>query len=176
MTFLNKVVDDVGPIIEAIRQRILSRSQARAGAFLPRTRPQPLKITQSTDRTDKVPLFGSDSGFGEDWSFSRSFAPAPQGVVRAGVPKMTVNRGGSTSDLKPARIMGPSEVQETRRGKPSYAGTDQKVSKHGSIVNWDGLVRNLGKRAGFERSRRPKELTEGDRIAVEMRSEPYDFF
>lgn len=168
------------PIIDAIRQRILSRSQARSMIFHTRRPAPPLKYSQSGEQR-KLGSFEAGSGFGLEWADSqrRSFAPAPQGVARPSVPRPTVNRGGSTSGLKPARIMGPSEIQETKHGKLSYRGTDQRptVSRRSSGAAWDGVVRaHQGKSKGFEGVRGKTEPTPGDIHAEELKKEPYSFF
>lgn len=117
----------------------------------------------------------NEPSLGLDWSItqSRSFNPSPAGP-REGVPKAIVNRGGSVVNLKPKRLHGKSEVQQTRRHL-SYQETDQKPirGRRSSGGSWDGVIRNTGTRPSYLTASRKAATKEPE---PSIYQDPYSFY
>jgi len=112
------------------------------------------------------------------YSETRSSAPAPQGVVREGVARPTVNRSGSLANLEPAVTVGKTEIESETRGPLSYQPTDQKNLGHGGsspTSNWDGIVRNKPSSNSPLSFRQKSQPTPGDLHAADLKKYGYDF-
>jgi len=120
----------------------------------------------------RIPHFGSDIGFGQDYAQYRSVNPPAIGV-REGVPRPIRNRRGGTINLQAANLQGKSEIQETRRGL-KFGKTDQHVTatRRSSGSNWDGIVRNLPtKKTYLTTQKAGKQKPEPS-----IKNDPYSFY
>lgn len=152
-----------GLILSFILQRVQERRNAQA--WLQRKgrnlqlgqaqyewrRTQPYDFSQRS-APEKVPLFGSGSGFGLDYVQTRS-VPAPvMGLVRLDTPKPI--KRFSAANLQPLEnSQRPYEDPAISRiFKPAAEGTDQKPLAHGGspVANWDGQVRAFQRKPSFE--------------------------
>lgn len=130
---------------------------------------------QNNPENKAIPLFGSDSGFGEDWATYKR----PRTQFVASLPIEHENTNGHVPENAEPYIA-PMEVYEDPAISPrklNYAlQTDQSPIIHGGspVTKWDGVVRNLPDKHGFESSR-PKDITIADTIAKELQNEPYWF-
>lgn len=161
-------------LIEMGRQRRRALvAQLRAESFTPRHYPL------GEAEKPPTPLFGAEmGGFGEDWAFKKAPPPAPQGAVIPGVAKPIMNRSGSTIDIHPANVSRPYEDPNISRSfKRTSESTDQPVNavKRSSGGSWDGIVRNVSRRSGFESSRGLREPTPSDRHAADLKTWNFDF-
>jgi hypothetical protein len=121
-----------------------------------------------------IPLFGSDPesvfGFGYD---------APKHLKGGVIPKVTVHNVEGINPDTVTPLLPPEKPYIDSAISPhparSSEETDQQVipKAKSAVVAWDGVVRNEPKK-DFQGSR-GHELTIGDRIAKEMKKEPYWF-
>jgi hypothetical protein len=124
-----------------------------------------------------IPLFGADSGFGEDWSYLT--APEIKGPATTPQPVQSELKIVD-DDVERWKGPNPDVPSLTPHGKTlDYSrNTDQQPvrSFSGEISDvWDGQIRNVVQRQGFQSVREKSELTPGDRAAEELRHYPYDF-
>jgi hypothetical protein len=125
-----------------------------------------------------VPLFGSDSGFGEDWASYRT--PKTQGPGAQPLPPELKNIDAD-SNLE-RWVPDPSVPSLISHGRAlNYQHqSDQRPVTHFSgettAEAWDGVVRASEPRKSLETSRRAREKTIADKITEEWNKvEPYDF-
>lgn len=153
-------------------RQLIAQTPRQSFASRPRT------VTAPTS-SRPVALFGQDPSTMIGYSETRSSAPAPQGVVREGVARPTVNRSGSLANLEPAMTVGKTEIESETRGPLSYQPTDQKNLGHGGsspTSNWDGVVRNAKTSSNSPLSFRQKsQPTPADLHERDLRNAPYDF-
>lgn len=112
-----------------------------------------------------------EPALGLDYVQTRSFNPPPTGP-REGVSRVIKQRRGSTINLKPVKLYGKNELQETRRAALSYRPTDQQPPGRGSMVNWDDKVRNVQKRPSYLTGKREAGKTTPE---PSVRRDPYYF-
>ena len=161
------------------RERYYQRRQLIAQTPRQSYLARPRVVEEPKQPEKKIPLFGQDPASAIGYSETRSSAPAPQGVVREGVARPTVNRSGSLANLEPAMTVGKTEIESETRGPLSYQPTDQKNLGHGGsspTSNWDGVVRNAKTSSNSPLSFRQKsQPTPADLHERDLRNAPYDF-
>lgn len=128
----------------------------------------------------KIPMFGSDSGFGQDWA-----SDAPVHYRGGPVPQPILHNvdGHVAEDAKP--LLEPIEAYVdpniSPRGSRTSESTDQTPIRQftGETIGdkWDGVVRNTGPRKCLESDvgKNPKEPTLGDLAARDLKKWDFDF-
>lgn len=167
-------------VIDIVLQRWDNFLVNREIFWVGQTLPLPEKSTAFTQpkKPRAIPLFGADSGFGEDYAVYRVSQPQPfgpqplehrenvHGFIRGvGEPPLPAERGYEDPVTSPRA----SRTSET---------TDQKPISKGILTPsdvWDGIVRNEPKKKNFQTASRGHEKTEGDKQAEDLKRYPYDF-
>lgn len=165
------VIDRALGIFDEIKVRF----EQRRAVFQPRqNRVTSFRNSANSPEKKVIPLFGSDSGFGEDWASYMQPHPKPFGPV----PIEHENTHGFAMNAQP--LIGPTEEYQDPAISPAHKSgtisTDQRPVGLGhdtSPLDKEVVLYHEPKKS--LESSRPKESTIADQIAKEMKNEPYDF-
>ena len=144
----------------------------------------PTSQTVSSSGKRPVALFGSDynEAFGLDWAASQKRSiPAPvMGVVNPSVSRPIVNNvQGRVVSGQPFMTAekGYEDPNISRTFKRASESTNQRPVHQGggAVTRWDGVVRNTPARPSIESSRSPRQQTESDKHAADLKRLGYDF-
>jgi hypothetical protein len=162
----------MGIVIDFLRERF---DQARANWQPPGPVRKYGRLESRPER--KIPLFGSDSGFGEDYADYRSHPPGVQGAINPGVPRFERENLDGVVDLE--KWQPDSSVPKMPshgRGLDYSHETDQRpISSFRGEMSNKPITLSVEAKKDFQGVRKTSGPTVGDLHTLDLKSYPFDF-